>query len=131
MVNVTVDKASKVLDIKNVNGFVFDAVTINGKPVPSPGNSTPPAPVPTPVPAPTPAPSFVEHDSAYCGTSGASATRVSDKKGVALGDCEAQCVADAGCTCYDHREKDGTCRLYHGSPKVAKSSDGYSAWMRA
>ena len=108
LINVTVDKASKALDIKNVNGFVFDTVTINGKPQPSPGNSTPPAPLPTPQPmptpppAPTPAPHFIEHDDAYCGTSGASAT-VLDKKGVALDKCAAQCVADEDCTCYDHR----------------------------
>ena len=143
LINVTVDKASTALDIKNINGFVFDAVTINGKLQPSPGNSTPPAPVPTPPPiptppqvptpppAPTPAPNFIEHDDAYCSTSGASATRVSDKKGVALDNCAAQCVADEDCTCFDHREKDDTCRLYHGSPQVVKSSDGYCAWMHA
>ena len=136
LINVTVDKASTALDIKNINGFVFDAVTINGKLQPSPGNAAagPRAnatPMPTPPPAPTPAPNFIEHDDAYCGTSGASATRISDKKGVALDKCAAQCVADEDCTCYDHRDKDGTCRLYHGSPMVVESSDGYCAWVHA
>eukprot|EP00935_MAST-01C_sp_MAST-1C-sp1_P000095 g95.t1 len=41
-INVTVDKAKKALDIKNVDGFVFNAVTINGKAQKSPGNSSSP-----------------------------------------------------------------------------------------
>ena len=55
LVNVTVEKASKALDIKNVKDFVFDTVIINGKPQPSPGNSTQPVPVPTTPPVPMPA----------------------------------------------------------------------------
>ena len=42
LVNVTVDKALRALDIQNVKGFVFDGVTINGEPQPSPGDGAPP-----------------------------------------------------------------------------------------
>jgi polygalacturonase len=38
--NVVIDKATKSLDIKNVDGFVFNGVVINGKTQKSPGNST-------------------------------------------------------------------------------------------
>ena len=105
-------------------------------PTPSPTEPTPPPsptpPVPTPTPpVPTPASGFAEHNKAYCGTSGAHAERVFDDKGVELGDCAARCAPDPQCSCYDHRDKDDTCRLYHGSPALVKSSDGYSAWTRS
>jgi hypothetical protein len=92
---------------------------------------SPPGPSPTP-PPPGPAPSggFEKHDSAYCGTTGTDATRVSSKTGITGDDCEKQCVADNKCSCYDHKDSGEECRLYHGHPKVVASADGYKAYTR-
>lgn len=104
----------------------------NIPPPPSPPPSpSPPPPPPSPGPVP-PAASFTEHDGFYCSTVGANATRYYDKDGLSLQKCEAQCLEDAGCFCFDfeHTQKKETCRLYRGHTTLQATAHGYNAYTR-
>lgn len=92
---------------------------------------TPPPPPPSPGPVPPAAP-FTEHDGFYCSTVGANATRYYDKDGLSLQKCEAQCLEDAGCFCFDfeHTQKKETCRLYRGHTTLQATAHGYNAYTR-
>ena len=93
------------------------------------GPTLPPTPAP-PVP-PAPPAQFTEHADAYCSTAGTNATKVSDKDGVALTDCQAACATDAACLCFEHlNSHKQTCRTYHRQVAVRKSSKGWDCYTR-
>jgi iduronate 2-sulfatase len=83
------------------------------------------------IPPPPTTTTFSEHPASYCSIdAGTGVTRVFDKKGLAQSDCEGRCAADAACACFDFKSDSEECRIYHGSPAVKPSTNGYSAFTR-
>merc|ERR1712039_590237 len=119
------------------SSYSVENLTIFGSVVqgPEPAKCGPPSPSPAPTPSPPSPPSphpssFIKHSGYYWGTNSGDGNRVYTGSMGSSNLCESKCLSDGNCFYFDYSSKKRTCRTYHGTPSLAKSSDGYDAYKK-